>query len=74
MTTEVPRSPDAAVASGGGGTSQSKKDLPPLLVASDIDGTLLDSRDRVSPRLKSAISRMIRRGVPLTLADRKSVV
>ncbi|KGF18357.1 Cof-type HAD-IIB family hydrolase [Corynebacterium freneyi] len=42
--------------------------MPPLLVASDIDGTLLDSRDRVSPRLKRAIGRMIRRGVPLTLA------
>ncbi|HHU45067.1 MAG TPA: HAD family hydrolase [Actinomycetales bacterium] len=41
---------------------------PPLLVASDIDGTLIDSRDRVSPRLRKALGRMIRRGVPLTLA------
>ena len=68
MTSEVPRAPDADAARGGGGASQSKGGLPPLLVASDIDGTLLDSRDRVSPRLKSALSRMIRRGVPLTLA------
>lgn len=68
MTSEVPGAPDADAARGGGGASQSKGGLPPLLVASDIDGTLLDSRDRVSPRLKSALSRMIRRGVPLTLA------
>ncbi|WJZ01234.1 Sugar phosphatase YidA [Corynebacterium hansenii] len=68
MAQEVPGAPDAAAASGDGGASQSKGDLPPLLVASDIDGTLLDSRDRVTPRLKEAIARMIRRGVPLTLA------
>lgn len=41
---------------------------PPLLVASDIDGTFIDSRERVTPRLKSVLGRMIRRGVPLTLA------
>lgn len=41
---------------------------PPLLVASDIDGTLLDSRDRVRPRLRRAILRMLRSGVPLALA------
>ncbi|WP_448852607.1 HAD family hydrolase [Corynebacterium sp. 335C] len=43
-------------------------DAAPLLVASDIDGTLLDSRDRVRPRLRSAIGRMIRAGTPLVLA------
>lgn len=68
MTTEVPRGSDAAAAAGGEGRSHGTGELPPLLVASDIDGTLLDSRDRVSPRLKRAIGRMIRRGVPLTLA------
>lgn len=68
MASEVPAAPEACAPSGGAGASQSKNGLPPLMVASDIDGTLLDSRDRVSPRLKSAISRMIRRGVPLTLA------
>lgn len=68
MTTEVPRGSDAAAAAGGEGRSYGTGELPPLLVASDIDGTLLDSRDRVSPRLKRAIGRMIRRGVPLTLA------
>ncbi len=40
----------------------------PLLVASDIDGTFIDSRERVSPRLKAVIARMLRKGVPLTLA------
>lgn len=68
MTTEVPRGSDAAAAAGGEGRSHGTGELPPLMVASDIDGTLLDSRDRVSPRLKRAIGRMIRRGVPLTLA------
>lgn len=68
MASEVSAAPEACAPSGGAGASQSKNGLPPLMVASDIDGTLLDSRDRVSPRLKSAISRMIRRGVPLTLA------
>lgn len=68
MTTEVPRGSDAAAEAGGEGRSHGTGELPPLLVASDIDGTLLDSRDRVSPRLKRAIGRMIRRGVPLTLA------
>lgn len=68
MTTELPRGSDAAAAAGGEGRSHGTGELPPLLVASDIDGTLLDSRDRVSPRLKRAIGRMIRRGVPLTLA------
>ena len=43
-------------------------DAGPLLVASDIDGTLLDSRDRVRPRVCAAIGRMIRVGVPLVLA------
>ncbi|MBV7296076.1 HAD family hydrolase [Corynebacterium sp. TAE3-ERU12] len=40
----------------------------PLFVATDIDGTLLDSRDRVRPRVRSVIARMIRSGVPLALA------
>ncbi|MEJ5920292.1 HAD family hydrolase [Corynebacterium sp. H78] len=42
--------------------------LPPLFVASDIDGTFLDSRERVSPRLRAVVARMLRRGVPLSLA------
>lgn len=40
----------------------------PLLVASDIDGTFINSRERVTPRLREVVSRMIRHGVPLTLA------
>lgn len=43
-------------------------DAAPQLVASDIDGTLLDSRDRVRPRLRTVLARMIRAGVPLVLA------
>lgn len=40
----------------------------PLLVASDIDGTFIDSRERVTPRLREVITRMLRRGTPLVLA------
>lgn len=58
-----PEGPEGGAVGGGDADG-----LPPLLVASDIDGTLLDPRDRVTPRLKAAIGRMIRRGVPLTLA------
>ncbi len=42
--------------------------LHPLLVASDIDGTFIDSRERVTPRLRQAVTRMLRRGTPLVLA------
>lgn len=41
---------------------------PPLLVVSDIDGTFINSKERVTPRLRKVIGRMIRHGVPLTLA------
>lgn len=42
--------------------------LHPLLVASDIDGTFIDSRERVTRRLREAVGRMLRRGTPLVLA------
>nr|WP_120491872.1 HAD family hydrolase [Corynebacterium lactis] len=42
--------------------------LRPLLVASDIDGTFINSRDRVTPRLREVVARMLRRGTPLVLA------
>lgn len=42
--------------------------LRPLLVASDIDGTFINSRDRVTPRLREVVARMLRRDTPLVLA------
>lgn len=57
-----------AAAEGETGASQSNPPRPPLLVASDIDGTLLNSRHRVTPRLRAAVARMTSSGVPLTLA------
>lgn len=42
--------------------------LTPLLVASDIDGTFIDSRERVTRRLREAVVRMLRHGTPLVLA------
>lgn len=44
------------------------RDPAPLLVASDIDGTLVTSAERVTPRLASAIHRMVRAGTSLVLA------
>ena len=40
----------------------------PLLIASDVDGTLLDGRDRVSPRLRRAIEAVTRNGAVFCLA------
>jgi Cof subfamily protein (haloacid dehalogenase superfamily) len=40
---------------------------PPQLVASDVDGTLLDGTDRVSPRTRTAIEAVRARGVPFVL-------
>jgi Cof subfamily protein (haloacid dehalogenase superfamily) len=40
---------------------------PPQLVASDVDGTLLDGTDRVSPRTRAAIEAVRARGVPFVL-------
>lgn len=40
----------------------------PLLIASDIDGTLLDDRERVTPRLRAAIDKVVRAGAVFCLA------
>jgi Cof subfamily protein (haloacid dehalogenase superfamily) len=39
----------------------------PRLVASDVDGTLLDDRDSVTPRTRSAVSALVDQGVPFVL-------
>jgi Cof subfamily protein (haloacid dehalogenase superfamily) len=41
----------------------------PLLVASDVDGTLLDARDAVSARTRAAIDRVGAAGVPFVLVS-----
>lgn len=41
----------------------------PLFVASDVDGTLLTPMDRVSPRTRAVIQRMVRQGTVFTLAS-----
>ncbi|KGM18103.1 Cof-type HAD-IIB family hydrolase [Corynebacterium auriscanis] len=40
----------------------------PKLVVSDVDGTLLDHRERVSPRMRAIIDDMARQGTAFTLA------
>lgn len=42
--------------------------LPPRLVASDIDGTLLDAADRVTPRLRAVVERAAAAGCEVALA------
>lgn len=49
-------------------TGKTQPIAAPLLVASDIDGTFINSRERVTPRLRSVVGRMLRRGTPLVLA------
>ena len=41
----------------------------PLLVASDVDGTLLNARDSVSARTHAAIARVLAAGVPFVLVS-----
>ena len=40
----------------------------PLLVASDVDGTLLDPLERISDRTRAAVHRVLAAGVPFVLA------
>ncbi|WP_024801291.1 Cof-type HAD-IIB family hydrolase [Nocardia sp. BMG51109] len=40
----------------------------PKMVATDVDGTLIDERERVSPRTKTAVAALIADGVPFVLA------
>ena len=40
---------------------------PPRLVATDVDGTLLDDRDAVSPRTAAALTRAVRAGAGVVL-------
>lgn len=40
----------------------------PRMIVSDIDGTLLTSQERITPRLRSAISRVVNAGVDFSLA------
>lgn len=40
----------------------------PLLVVSDVDGTLLNSRERVSQRMRRAVNSMLHQGTVFTLA------
>ncbi|HWR49085.1 MAG TPA: HAD family hydrolase [Pseudonocardiaceae bacterium] len=39
----------------------------PLLVASDVDGTLLDPTDQISERTRAAVQRVVAAGVPFVL-------
>ncbi|WP_031467586.1 HAD family hydrolase [Sciscionella sediminilitoris] len=40
----------------------------PLLIASDVDGTLLDDQDKVGARTRAAITRVVASGTPFVLA------
>lgn len=39
----------------------------PRLVASDVDGTLLDGHEEVSPRTRAAVGKLVAQGVPFVL-------
>jgi HAD superfamily hydrolase (TIGR01484 family) len=39
----------------------------PRLVATDVDGTLLDPTDQVSERTRAAVHRVVAAGVPFVL-------
>jgi hydroxymethylpyrimidine pyrophosphatase-like HAD family hydrolase len=41
----------------------------PLLIASDVDGTLLDGYERLSPRTRAVVRRVADAGIPLVLAS-----
>src|SRR5699024_11381770 len=41
----------------------------PQMIVSDIDGTLLNSKERVSPRLREAVRRLTASGTIFTLAS-----
>lgn len=53
---------------GEGGVLGSSECTVPLLVASDIDGTLIDDNERIPRRVRSAVNRMIRAGTVMALA------
>jgi hydroxymethylpyrimidine pyrophosphatase-like HAD family hydrolase len=46
---------------------------PPGLVALDIDGTLVDEADSVSPAVRAAVRSVVEAGVPLVLATGRAV-
>lgn len=41
---------------------------PPLLIASDVDGTLIDDRERIPPHVRAAIKRAVSAGTVFALA------
>jgi Cof subfamily protein (haloacid dehalogenase superfamily) len=45
---------------------------PPRAVALDMDGTLLDSRSRLSPRTANALQRLLERGFPVIIATSRA--
>lgn len=59
--------PSTIGARSSGGKVRNVKDQP-LLVASDIDGTIISSQDRVLPRVQEALSKAKDRGVEIALA------
>jgi len=40
---------------------------PPRLVASDVDGTLLDNDDTITPRTRAVVTALVQEGVPFVL-------
>ena len=42
---------------------------PPLLVVSDVDGTLLTSRERVTDRMRAVVRSMNHQGTVFTIAS-----
>ncbi|KAB3523600.1 HAD family hydrolase [Corynebacterium zhongnanshanii] len=67
MDRSVPQ--EAPPAEPHAGPSAEPPAEPPLLVVSDIDGTLVDSRERVSPRMRELVVAMKRAGTVFTLAS-----
>ncbi len=47
---------------------------PPLLVALDLDGTLIDTSLVVRPRVRAAVRAVVERGIPVTLVTGRMYV
>lgn len=47
--------------------------MRPSLVASDLDGTLINSAERITPRLRSVLARIDAAGIPLVLATGRPI-
>ena len=69
VTSVVLRHNDGVNAQSSGTPRHSRPDVPrPSLVATDVDGTLIDDNEKVSDRTRAAVHAVIESGTPFVLA------